>query len=204
MVFFGRLSYVVHGFFNLLYIAKTNRCKKAWKPLVAGCKLKPDTKLYDPMNPSWSLPPSMFEVRGAIGKQFVMKRYGKKTVVTRYPDMTRIVPTVKQKVRRRLFARVVRYAQSIYWKPELRAEWKRKLRRPRRLFQAMMKQYYRQLQQQAERRESRIRKWQRSVAVSSGLLQGALLSQPLPMPSLAYLQQVKATRKTRVERGALW
>ena len=152
----------------------------------------------------YSLPPSIYKVSGAIGKKYVIKQYKKGQVVTRYPDMSGIVPSTKQKVRRRLFARAVRYAQSIYWKPELRAEWKRKLRRPRRLFQALMKQYYRQLQQQAERRESRILRWQRSVAISSGLLQGALLSQPLPMPSLASLQQVKATRKTRVERGALW
>ena len=157
------------------------------------------------MNPNWSLPPSLFQVRGAIGKQFVMKRYGNKTVVTRYPDMSGIVPSTKQKVGRRLFARAVRYAQSIYWKPSLKAEWRRRLRRPRRLFQALMKQYYRQLQQQAERRESRIRKWQRSVAVSSGLFQGALSSHELITPALPHLlQQVKATRKTRVERGALW
>jgi len=148
------------------------------------------------MNPTWSLPPSLFEVRGAIGKQFVMKRYGKKTVVTKYTDMSGIVPTVKQKVRRRLFARAVRYAQSIYWKPEMKAEWKRRLRRPRRLFQGLMKQYYRQLRQKEERRESRILKWSRSVAASKGLFHGALLCQPLPMTPVAYLQQrVKAIRE---------
>ena len=139
------------------------------------------------MNPTWSLPPSMFQVRGAIGKQFVMKRYGKKTVVTRYPDMTRIVPTVKQKVRRRLFARAVRYAQSIYWKGELKAEWKRRLRRPRRLFQALMKQYYRQLARKREQNEGRILRWSRNVAASRCLIHGALLSHEVVIPSLPHL-----------------
>jgi site-specific recombinase XerD len=108
----------------------------------------------------------MFKVSGAIGKKYVIKQYRNKQVVTRYPDMSRIVPTQKQKVRRRLFARAVRYAQSIYWKPELKAEWKRKLRRPKRLFQALMKQYYRQLARKREQAERRILRWQRNVAVS--------------------------------------
>jgi macrodomain Ter protein organizer (MatP/YcbG family) len=115
---------------------------------------------------SYSLPPTLFKVSGAIGKKYVIKQYKKGQVVTRYPDMSRIVPTARQKVRRRLFARAVRYAQSIYWKEELKAEWKRKLRRPKRLFQALMKQYYRQLSRKREQAESRILKWQRNVAVS--------------------------------------
>ena len=121
---------------------------------------------FSPMLSSYSLPPSMFWVSGAIGKKYVIKQYKKGQVVTRYPDMSRIVPTTKQKVRRRLFARAVRYAQSIYWKRELKAEWKRKLRRPRRLFQALMKQYYRQLARKREQNEIRILQWQRNVRAS--------------------------------------
>jgi hypothetical protein len=115
---------------------------------------------------SYSLPPTLFKVSGAIGKKYVIKQYKKGQVVTRYPDMSRIVPTTRQKVRRRLFARAVRYAQSIYWKGELKAEWRRRLRRPRRLFQALMKQYYRQLSRKREQAESRILKWQRNVRAS--------------------------------------
>jgi hypothetical protein len=160
---------------------------------------RPYISVKNPCNPmlsGYSLPPSIYKVSGAIGKKYVIKQYKKGQVVTRYPDMSGIVPSTKQKVRRRLFARAVRYAQSIYWKPELKAEWKRKLRRPRRLFQALMKQYYRQLRQKEERRESRIWKWSQSVAASRGLFHGALLCQPLPMTPLAYFQQrVKATRE---------
>ena len=115
---------------------------------------------------SYSLPPSLFKVSGAIGKKYVIKQYRNKQVVTRYPDMSRIVPTTKQKVRRRLFARAVRYAQSIYGKPELKAEWRRRLRRPKRLFQALMKQYYRQLSRKREQAESRLLQWQRNVRAS--------------------------------------
>jgi hypothetical protein len=104
-----------------------------------------------------------------------------------------------------LFARAVRYAQSIYWKGELKAEWKRRLRRPRRLFQALMKQYYRQLARKREQNEGRILRWSRNVAASRCLFQGALLSHEVVIPSLPHLLlQMKETRKTIVERGALW
>ena len=34
---------------------------------------------------------------GQIGQQVVFKRYGKKTVVSRYPDMSKVKPSKKQK-----------------------------------------------------------------------------------------------------------
>jgi hypothetical protein len=72
---------------------------------------------------------------------------------------------------------------------ELKAEWKRKLRRPRRLFQALMKQYYRQL----ARKRGKKGKQDTEVAAQCGSEQRpvswALLCPPLPMPPLAYLQQ---------------
>ena len=153
------------------------------------------------MNPNWSLPPSLFKVSGAIGKQFVVKWYGsRKMVVTKYPDMTHIVPTTKQKIRRRLFARAVLYAQRIYRNPELKAEWKRKLRKPKRLFQALMKQYYKQIREREEKAERRIRIWQRSVEGNRGLLQRALFRNPAPFLTLQHLEkQVKETRELLME-----
>jgi hypothetical protein len=37
------------------------------------------------------------QVRGQIGKQFVVKQYGKKTVITAYPDMSNVKPSKAQK-----------------------------------------------------------------------------------------------------------
>jgi hypothetical protein len=141
---------------------------------------------------SYSLPPSLFKVSGAIGKKYVIKQYKKGQVVTRYPDMSRIVPTQKQKVRRRLFARAVRYAQSIYGKPELKAEWRRRLRRPRRLFQALMKQYYKKLARKREQAEGRILRWQRNVRANAGLMHLARPFELMPVPVFPYLEQKEA------------
>jgi len=44
------------------------------------------------------------QLRGQIGKQLVIKQYGNKTVVTRYPEMSRIKPSVLQTKRRQVFA----------------------------------------------------------------------------------------------------
>jgi hypothetical protein len=120
--------------------------------------------------------------------------------------MSRIVPSQKQKVRRRLFARAVRYAQSIYWKPELQAEWRRRLRRPKRLFQALMKQYYKKLRQKEERAEGRIRLWARSVEANKYRLQFKLFAYPVPLFSQHYPGATNAYSQQllRAEMQAVW
>jgi hypothetical protein len=49
----------------------------------------------------------LHQVRGQIGKQIVVKRYGNKTVITAYPDMSKVKPSKKQKAKRKLFANAV-------------------------------------------------------------------------------------------------
>jgi hypothetical protein len=47
-------------------------------------------------------------IQGSIGKKFVVKHYkGRKIVITRFPDMSRIVASEKQRVRRNLFREAV-------------------------------------------------------------------------------------------------
>ena len=41
------------------------------------------------------------KMRGQIGKQIVVKQYGNKTVITKYPDMSGIKPSKLQKVKRK-------------------------------------------------------------------------------------------------------
>jgi hypothetical protein len=50
---------------------------------------------------------------GQIVQQVVFKQYGKKTVVSRYPDMSNIKPSKLQKKGRNRLAEAVAYAQSI-------------------------------------------------------------------------------------------
>ena len=59
-------------------------------------------------------------IQGAIGKRFVIKHYSYGIIMTRYPNMKNIIPTEKQKLRRRLFRKAVQYAQSICADPVLK------------------------------------------------------------------------------------
>jgi hypothetical protein len=109
-------------------------------------------------------------VRGAIGKAFVIKHYKKgKIIKTKYPDMQGIKPSSKQKISRRTFRKAVAFAQAIYWNPEKKAEWKAKLRKPRRLFQALMKVYYKQKAERAFRNQQRLNKWRRTLQSNGGV-----------------------------------
>lgn len=71
----------------------------------------------------------LHKMRGRIGKDIVVKQYGNKTVVTKYPDMSNIKPSKLQKVKRSRFAEAVKYAQKIIRNPELKAQYKKKVNR---------------------------------------------------------------------------
>jgi hypothetical protein len=43
----------------------------------------------------------------------VIKQYGDKTVVSKYPDMSNIIPSSSQKIKRNRFAEAVAYAKTI-------------------------------------------------------------------------------------------
>jgi hypothetical protein len=83
--------------------------------------------------------------------------------------MQGIVPSSKQKVSRRTFRKAVAFAQAIYWNKEKKAEWRAKLRKPRRLFQALMKVYYKQKAERAFRNNQRLNKWRRTITANGGI-----------------------------------
>lgn len=94
-------------------------------------------------------------IQGSVGKRFVVRHYsGGRIVLSCYPRMQHIQPSEKQRARRRLFRKAVRYAQSVYARPVRKATMYRRLRRPKRLFQALMKEWLKQgegqLQQQVQ------------------------------------------------------
>ena len=102
-------------------------------------------------------------IRGAIGKRFVIKHYTYGAIMTRYPNMNNIIPTEAQKLRRRLFRKAVQYAQSIYADPVRKEERRRILRRPKRLFQALMKEWFNKRKETQFWNERRRRIWKSNV-----------------------------------------
>ena len=80
---------------------------------------------------------------GAINKQLVFKKYSDKTVASKYPDMSKVVPTQKQLEAKELFAEAVAYARSVLKDPELKAAFQATLRPGTRVYGAAIKQYMR-------------------------------------------------------------
>jgi hypothetical protein len=66
-------------------------------------------------------------IQGAIGKRFVIKHYkGGKVVKTKFPDMTNIKPSLKQKACRQRFADATVYATAIMHDEAQRTEWEQR------------------------------------------------------------------------------
>ena len=83
----------------------------------------------------------LHQLRGQIGKQFVVKQYGTKTVVTAYPDMSNIKPSKGQKQKRTAFAEAVAYAQAIINDPEKKALYKGKVKKRQTVYHYAIKEF---------------------------------------------------------------
>ena len=70
--------------------------------------------------------PLLKGLKGAVGKQLVFKQYQDKTVVTRYPDMSKVKPSEGQKEKRKRFAEAVTYATAINRDPQQKALYQKK------------------------------------------------------------------------------
>jgi hypothetical protein len=85
-------------------------------------------------------------IRGAVGKQFVVKHYkGGKIVITKYPDMSGIVASGKQQVRRDLFREAVVYARWIVGDEERKRAFRKMLswKKRKHVYQAAIRLYMR-------------------------------------------------------------
>ena len=80
-------------------------------------------------------------LQGQIGKQLVFKKYGKKTVVTKYPDMSNVKPSSKQKKMRRSFGKAVAYAQAINNDPVKKAVYAKKVRKGQTVYHFAMREF---------------------------------------------------------------
>ncbi len=83
----------------------------------------------------------LHNIRGQIGKQIVVKRYGKKTVITAYPDMSKVKPSKLQKLKRKTFADAVTYAQGINNNPVKKALYKKKVKKGQTVYHYAIKEY---------------------------------------------------------------
>ncbi|HEX2607899.1 MAG TPA: hypothetical protein VHK91_10990 [Flavisolibacter sp.] len=108
-------------------------------------------------------------IQGRIGKRYVIKHYKTYKVKTKVPDMSSIIPSRGQKRQRRLFRLAVQYAQEIYWNPKKREEKERIYRRPWRLFQKLMKEWFKKRKAKREAAQRRLNIWRRNVVLNKGM-----------------------------------
>ena len=81
------------------------------------------------------------QISGSIGKQLVFKQYGDKTVVTIYPNMSRVKPSKQQKESRKLFAEAVASAKAINRNPEQKAAYQQKIQPGESVYHYALKEY---------------------------------------------------------------
>jgi hypothetical protein len=81
------------------------------------------------------------DVRGGIGKQFVVKQYAHGTVLSAYPDMSRVKHSKLQKMKQGIFAQAVAYAQSIIRNPAKKKAFAKTLKKNERVYNAAIKEY---------------------------------------------------------------
>ncbi len=87
----------------------------------------------------------LHNVSGQIGKQLVVKRYGNKTVITAYPDMSKVKPSKMQKAKRKVFAEAVAYAQAINNDTVKKAAYKKKVKKGQTVYHYAIREYLRKL-----------------------------------------------------------
>ena len=80
-------------------------------------------------------------LHGSIGKEVVIKQYGKKTVVSRYPDMSNIQPSALQQQKRILFREAVAYAKSILNNPVQKKLYQAKIKKGQTVYHYALKAY---------------------------------------------------------------
>lgn len=87
------------------------------------------------------LPLLLRQMKGAVGKEFVVKHYRYGAIRTKYPDMSNVVASAKQRKCRTVFQEAVAYAKSVIGDKGRKAQWQRKLRRHNGVYNAAIKEY---------------------------------------------------------------
>ena len=82
------------------------------------------------------------DVKGHIGKEIVLKQYEFGTVISKYPDMSRVKRSALQKKYQGDFAAAVAYAQAIIRNPQKKAAFQKKLKKGQRVYNAAIKEFF--------------------------------------------------------------
>ena len=94
-----------------------------------------------PRNMKQELPLSLKLIRGAIGKEFVIKHYRDGAVRTKYPDMSGIVASPGQRKCRNLFKEAGAYARLVIVDTERKTSWQKTLRKRNSVYNEAIKEY---------------------------------------------------------------
>ncbi len=100
-----------------------------------------------------NLPLLLTFIRGAIGKEYVIKHYRYGIIKTKFPDMTKIVASEKQRNCRNLFREAVAKAKIVMADPVQKAAWKKKARKQHLLFNMIIKHFMLAEKKAARKRE---------------------------------------------------
>jgi hypothetical protein len=84
-------------------------------------------------------------LQGTIGKELVIKQYCDKVVVTRYPDMSKVKATERQKEQRRKMKEANDYAKAVLKNPELKAFYEKQLQPGESIYRKAIKEYFAKL-----------------------------------------------------------
>lgn len=81
-------------------------------------------------------------LQGSIGKELVFKQYRKQTVVSKYPDMSKVKATESQKRQRDLMKKANAYASMVKHNPKLSAKYRKKLQPGESVFHKAKKEFF--------------------------------------------------------------
>ena len=80
-------------------------------------------------------------MHGRIGKEFVIKRCGNKTVIACYPRIPKHKPTELKKIYEDRFAAALKYARTILCNTELLKQYKAKVKPGQRVYNYAISEY---------------------------------------------------------------
>jgi hypothetical protein len=83
------------------------------------------------------------DLKGAIGKEIVIKQYKDKVVVSKYPDMSKVKASRRQLEGRQRMKEATAYAVSILRDPILKAEFEKTLEEGESVYHKAKKEYFR-------------------------------------------------------------
>ncbi len=76
-----------------------------------------------------------------ISGEIIIKQYGERSIISKFPDMSNIVPSISQKQKRNKFAEGVAYAKTINNSAVLRADFLKRTGEVRSVYQSALKEF---------------------------------------------------------------